>query len=105
MVSTHDLAGKGHFTILTGISGKAKWADAAARVRNELSIEIPVYSIGGVDYRDVFYDWSKKRGVGEKGAVLVRPDRFVAWRSNGDEEDAEKRADKLVKVISRVLGR
>ncbi|KAJ3575782.1 hypothetical protein NPX13_g3920 [Xylaria arbuscula] len=104
MVSTHDLAGKGHFTILTGISGRAKWTDAADRVRKDLSVEIPVYSMGGIDYRDVFYDWSKKRGVGEKGAILVRPDRFVAWRSNGEEDDGH-RGDKLVKVMSQILGR
>ncbi|KAK5636315.1 hypothetical protein RRF57_012027 [Xylaria bambusicola] len=105
MISTHDLAGKGHFTILTGISGKAKWAYAALRVNIDLSVEIPVYSIGVGDYRDVFYDWSKKKGVSEDGAVLVRPDRFVAWRSNGEDRDPERNADRLITVVSRILGR
>lgn len=105
MISTHDLAGKGHFTIFTGIGGKAKWVHAADKVRKDLSVEIPVYSIGGEDYRDVFYDWSKKKGIGEKGAILVRPDRFVAWRHDGDEQDAEDCGSRLVKVMSRILGR
>ncbi|KAI1119906.1 FAD binding domain-containing protein [Nemania abortiva] len=89
MISTHDLAGKGHFTIFTGIGGKTKWVHAAEKVRKNLSVDIPVYSIGGEDYSDIFYDWSRKKGIGEKGAILVRPDRFVAWRYNGPEQDAE----------------
>ncbi|KAI3331194.1 FAD binding domain-containing protein [Ustulina deusta] len=105
MISTHDLAGKGHFTIFTGIGGKARWVHGADRVRKDLSVEIPVYSIGGEDYRDVFYDWSRKKGISEKGAILVRPDRFVAWRSNADGQDSEDCGDKLVKVISHILGR
>ncbi|GAW20296.1 hypothetical protein ANO14919_097970 [Xylariales sp. No.14919] len=105
MVSTHDLAGKGHFTIFTGIGGKAKWVEAADRVRKELLVEIPVYSIGGEDYRDVFYDWSRKKGINEKGAILVRPDRFVAWRCDVGKQGAEEYGDKLVKVMSRILGR
>ncbi|KAJ2998934.1 hypothetical protein NUW58_g163 [Xylaria curta] len=105
MVSTHDLAGNGHFTIFTGMGGKSKWVDAAAKVREVLSVEIPVYSIGGEDYRDVFYDWSRKRGINERGAILVRPDRFVAWRHHSDGADAENYSHKLVKVISHILGR
>lgn len=104
MVSTHDLAGKCRFIILTGIGGKPKWLRAADKVREQLKVEIQVYSIGGEDYRDVFYDWSRKRGISERGAVLVRPDRFIAWRSNGDGQAAGDCEDKLVKVMSRVLG-
>ncbi|KAI0096144.1 FAD binding domain-containing protein [Nemania sp. FL0031] len=105
MLSTHDLAGNGCFTIFTGIGGKAKWAHAAEKVRKNLSVEIPVYSIGGEDYNDVFYDWSRKRGIGEGGAILVRPDRFVAWRYNGPQQNAEDCGDRLMEVMSRILGR
>ncbi|KAI1347158.1 FAD binding domain-containing protein [Xylaria sp. FL0043] len=105
LVSTHDLAGKGRFTLFTGIGGKASWIQEADRVRKELSVDIMVYSIGGEDYRDVFYDWSKKRGISEKGAVLVRPDRFVAWRSNEGVHGSEGCKGKLVQVMSRILGR
>ncbi|KAI8626406.1 FAD binding domain-containing protein [Xylariaceae sp. FL1651] len=104
MISTHDLAGKGRFTIFTGIGGKARWACAAEKVRKNLSVQVLVYSIGGEDYRDVFYDWSKKRGVNEKGAILVRPDRFIAWRCNGYERDPMACVDKLMEVMTRILG-
>ncbi|KAI1179784.1 FAD binding domain-containing protein [Nemania sp. FL0916] len=100
MISTHDLAGKGRFTLFTGIGGKTGWKYATERVRQDLKIDMEVYSIGD-DYRDLFFQWKKKRGVMEKGAVLVRPDRFVAWRSNDITEFA---AEKLVTVMARILG-
>lgn len=101
MVSTHDLAGKGSFVLFTGIGGRAKWAEAAEKVKEALNVDIKVYGIGE-EYRDVFYQWIAKRQVGEKGAVLVRPDRFVAWRSDDVEAGS---GDKLVAVMSRILGR
>ncbi|KAL8850360.1 MAG: hypothetical protein Q9221_004680 [Calogaya cf. arnoldii] len=82
MLSTHDLAGKGRFTLFTGLGGKAGWKKAADEVVQSLGVQVAVYSIGWrQDYEDVFFAWEKKRGVAEKGAVLVRPDRTVAWRS------------------------
>ncbi|KAI0539685.1 FAD binding domain-containing protein [Xylaria digitata] len=101
MISTHDLAGKGRFTLFTGIGGKVGWVKATDKVRQILNVDIVVYGIGD-EYRDVFYQWGKKRGVLEKGAVLVRPDRFVAWRSNERGQDS---TGKLVTVMSHILGR
>ncbi|KAJ3579713.1 hypothetical protein NPX13_g849 [Xylaria arbuscula] len=100
MVSTHDLAGKARFTMFTGIGGKPGWLEATAKVREALKVEITVYSIGD-EYRDVFYQWGKKREVHEKGAVLVRPDRFVAWRTN---EKGQDMTAKLLAVMSHILG-
>jgi 2,4-dichlorophenol 6-monooxygenase len=80
-VSTHDLAGKGRFTLLTGISGQA-WASAAQRVSAQLGTEIAAYVIGPArEYTDLYDDWARLREVGEDGCVLVRPDAHVAWRS------------------------
>jgi hypothetical protein len=101
-LSTHDLAGKGDFAILTGIGGKAVWAAAAETVSKELGVIINVSSIGWrQDYEDAQYDWEKVRGVTDHGAVLVRPDRFVAWRCQ-DEKGAT--GQKLGQVMRRVLG-
>jgi 2,4-dichlorophenol 6-monooxygenase len=33
-----------------------------------------------VDHVDVRCSWLKQRGVSSAGAVLVRPDRFIAFR-------------------------
>ncbi|HKR38294.1 MAG TPA: FAD-dependent monooxygenase [Paraburkholderia sp.] len=80
-LSVLDLAGHGRFTLFVGVGGEA-WARAAAEVSAELGIELVVCSVGlRCTYDDVTGDWVKVREVGDGGAILVRPDRFVAWRS------------------------
>ena len=54
------------------------------------------------DYEDPFGDWARIRGVEDDGAVLVRPDQFVAWRSKDRTSDP---AVVLRSVIEKVLGR
>lgn len=99
-ISTIDLAGHGCFCLLTGLGGD-NWARAASEVSNQLSIEVRCYSIGWCqDYEDVYFDWAKLREVEEDGCVLVRPDRFVAWRAPSLVEDCTA---KLKSVISAVL--
>lgn len=102
MFSTIDLAGHGAFTLLTSIGGE-KWKDAAKKVSEELGLEIRVYSLGWMqDFEDVYGDWARRREVGEDGCVLVRPDRFVAWRSMEMLDAAE---EKLSAVMKSILGR
>lgn len=80
-VSTHDLTGKGRFTLLTGIAGQA-WVDGAEKVAADLDITLAAYTIGpGRQYTDLYGDWARLREVAESGCVLVRPDTHVAWRS------------------------
>ena len=100
--STQDVAGHGAFSLFTGIGGEA-WRDAAKKAEELLGIKINVVSIGWMqDYEDVYFDWARRREVEEEGCVLVRPDRFVAWRSKSVVENAD---DKLVKVLKTVLAR
>lgn len=99
-VSTIDLAGHGQFCLLTGPGGQA-WKAAAEKVGKLLGIEIKAYSIGWKqDYEDVYFDWARRREVEEDGCVLMRPDRFVAWRSAKIIPDADT---KLEKVLRKVL--
>jgi hypothetical protein len=103
MVSTHDVAGHGKFTLLTGIGGKNIWKNAVATVKKDLSLDIAIISIGyGQDYEDVFFSWAEKREVEEKGAVLVRPDRTVAWRNMLFDEDTS--GLRLVVAVRGILG-
>ena len=53
------------------------------------------------DWQDDDGEWSRVYGVGSAGAVLVRPDGHVAWRSAGAAADA---AATLTDVRARVLG-
>lgn len=101
-LSTHDLAGKDAFTLLVGEGGRP-WLEAAAKVTSITGIPINAYGIGfGLQYTDVDREWAAKREVGEEGCVLVRPDRFVAWRAQGGEKDCEQ---KLMQVLDAVLYR
>jgi hypothetical protein len=100
-VSTIDLAGHGRFCLLTGPGGE-KWKDAARSATENLGVEVVAYSIGWKqDYEDVYFDWERKRQVEEDGCVLVRPDRFVAWRSVSVVDDV---VVKLERVLRNILG-
>jgi hypothetical protein len=98
-ISTIDLAGHGRFCLLTGPGGQ-RWKDAARSVSATVGVEMVVYSIGWKqDYEDVYFDWAKKREVHENGCVLVRPDRFVAWRSSGMNADPEQKLEEVMRSI------
>lgn len=103
-ISTIDLAGRGAFTVLTGIGGES-WKSAASQVAQELGVAIKAFSIGfRQDYEDVYFDWARIRGVDETGCVLVRPDRFVAWRCNKVLGDESQCSTKLREVLKSILG-
>ncbi|MEK9280896.1 MULTISPECIES: FAD-dependent monooxygenase [unclassified Bradyrhizobium] len=101
--STLDLAGKGRFTLLTGIGGGC-WKDAAVAVEAAYGLEVDVVSIGpaGCDALDIYADWYRLSEVDEDGCVVVRPDLYVAWRA---KEAIPNASDVLVEVFGRVLGR
>lgn len=100
--STIDLAGQGRFCLFTGIGGE-RWKNATVKAAEAMGFEINVYSIGwGQDYEDVYFDWARRREVGESGCVLVRPDRFVAWRCM---EMIDTPDEKLLQVLKNILSR
>ncbi len=78
--STLDLFGSG-FTLLAGASGTS-WLDAARMTGDRLGIQPAGFTIGsGGEFQDEPGDWTSQYGVYDDGAVLVRPDGHVAWRS------------------------
>lgn len=100
--STLDLVGHGRFTLLTGIGGNA-WREAAATVSAEIGLPIIVTGIGnGLDYTDPFGDWARASEVNDDGAVLVRPDQFVAWRKADRSGDCTAA---LRQAVRSILGR
>lgn len=100
-ISTLDLL-DGRFVLLTGTDG-AQWCEAAARANTALGINlVAAYRIGdGGDLRAPENTWAKKVGVSPDGAVLVRPDGFVAWRSDHFAPTPRQ----LDQVLSRILCR
>ncbi|WP_141579085.1 FAD-dependent monooxygenase [Actinomadura sp. WMMA1423] len=101
-LSTHDLAGAATgFVLLAGPDGAA-WCEAAARVAERYSVTIRAVRIGdGAEFADTGGGWAAVRETTGEGAVLVRPDNHVAWRSIGGSEDP---AGVLGHAVSRVLG-
>jgi 2,4-dichlorophenol 6-monooxygenase len=101
-VSTLDLAPYGAFTLFTGIAGEA-WAEAAEKVGRDLNVPVKTVIIGpGREVTDIYYDWARIREIEEDGALLVRPDKFIAWRSMSlpDAPDQALR-DALTTLLSR----
>ncbi|KAK4161037.1 phenol 2-monooxygenase [Cladorrhinum sp. PSN259] len=99
--STHDLAGHGKFCLFTGPGGQA-WKEAAEQIAQAVGVPIKAYSIGWKeDYEEVYFDWTNRREVEEDGCVLVRPDRFVAWRSKSMIENPKEKLEKVMKHFAQ----
>jgi 2,4-dichlorophenol 6-monooxygenase len=72
----------GHFVLITGEDG-LDWVEAASKIAAERNIPLRTTRVGfvDVDHVDVRCAWLKHREVSSAGVVLVRPDRFIAFRS------------------------
>lgn len=90
VISTHDLVGAGQnydLFLITDEDGDS-WVQAAQRISKSSQIRIGVARIKAHRqsripdfYRDYDDQWIKVRGVADGGAILIRPDNFVLWRS------------------------
>jgi putative polyketide hydroxylase len=101
-VSTIDLYERS-FVLLCGDAGRCA---AARAVGERLKVPLDACSIGnGAEYdldTGGDADWSSAHGTTPQGAVLVRPDGFVAWRAEDATVDLET---ELTGVLRQVLGR
>ncbi|MBL8647959.1 MAG: FAD-dependent monooxygenase [Sphingosinicella sp.] len=101
-VSIFDLCGKGRFTVLTGVGGEI-WHDAARAVFERLGVQIVVRTIGrGCNYEDSYGDYRRLSGVDDDGALLIRPDHVVAWRS---QKGPDSSPEELLNVFEEILGK
>ena len=100
-VSTLDLVGH-DFTLLTD-DDSARWTEAAASASAGLGIPITVHRIGPAgDVRDPDRAWLQAAGIATGGALLVRPDDFVGWRSANLPRSP---AEDLRRALCQILGR
>ena len=72
----------GKFLLLAGEQGHA-WVEAAEKIaaENDLPLEAGTVGVLDSDFVDVRCAWLKNRAISSTGAVLVRPDRYVAFRA------------------------
>ncbi|MFG3721526.1 FAD-dependent oxidoreductase [Streptomyces massasporeus] len=91
-LSTLDLYERS-LVLLSDAAEPNEWHEAALRLAGKLSLPLTSYRVGSGARADLVpeddADWAERHGTGAGGAVLVRPDGFVLWRSQGPEADAE----------------
>ncbi|MFD7965346.1 FAD-dependent oxidoreductase [Streptomyces zaomyceticus] len=92
--------------LLSSEDGAGGWHAAATHVGQEAAVPLDSYRIGdGPDAElapENGTDWAEAHGVTTDGAVLIRPDGFVAWRSEGASADP---GAALRQALTAILGR
>lgn len=99
-ISSLDLFGRG-FVLLAGSRGEA-WKEAAQGLARRLGVRLEALQVGSALLQDPERRWHSAYGVKPQGAVLVRPDGIVAWRSRGAEDSPETT---LSRVLAQLLAR
>ncbi|MCL6667024.1 MULTISPECIES: FAD-dependent oxidoreductase [Streptomyces] len=91
-ISTLDLYEKS-LVLLSGAGEPGGWHEAAVRLAARTPAPLVSYRVGTGPEAELVpeegADWAQCHGTEHGGAVLVRPDGFVAWRSAGPVDDAE----------------
>ena len=87
--------------MVTGLAGEAWRSAVAALDRDWLRLIVT----GEGDTLDPYFEWQRKREVHEAGAVLVRPDGYVAWRSIEPVWDRAEALRLLATALDRILDR
>ncbi len=99
-LSTLDLFGM-EFVLLAGRTGTA-WCQAAAEGAHAQRVPFRTFTVGPQgNLVDPDGNWATTYGVEQDGAVLVRPDGHVAWRSRSSVPNP---AQTFERVLSRMLG-
>lgn len=98
-ISTLDVTGKGMMTLLTGLGGQA-WKRAAAKLDLPFLRTVVVGEPGTID---PYGYWRRVRDIDEAGALLVRPDGYVAWRHSAPVWDDTEALTSLENALTAVL--
>lgn len=97
-ISTLDLL-DGRFVLLVG-PADTPWQKAAPGVAGSLKIDLVAYRLGADgDLLDPEDGWQTKLGMPAEGAVLVRPDGFVAWRTNTLPTGPARRLEQAISTV------
>lgn len=98
--STLDLVSRNDFTLVTGISGE-DWVQAVDAMGLPF---LKAIIIGSSEAKDLYFEWQRLREIQESGALLVRPDGVIAWRSNQGPGSVENANSLLAHALAQVLG-
>ena len=99
-----DLVAPGRFLLIAGEDGERVVRGGRASWRRQTGLPLDAVRIGHLD--GDLYDprcaWLRHRQIESDGAILVRPDRFVAWRQASAADDP---LAALAGALSRILAR
>lgn len=100
-MSTLDLVPLDGFLLISGEEGH-DWCEAAQVVSQSTGVRIDAYAIGHAsgDLHDPRLRWMQVRNISSRGAILVRPDRCVAFRSH---DAVEHPSDVLLTALQKIL--
>jgi len=101
-VSTLDLVPAAGALLLTADPSWAAVAEVAV-ADGRLVAPLTVVLVGR-DVEDVTGHWTKVAGLGDEGAVLVRPDQHVLWRSLRSAADLDDPTAELVAALHVLAG-
>ena len=98
--SINDITASGRFVLIAGEDG-SDWCEAAKAIAKGRGIWLNTCTIGiskGERF-DLRGEWSKKREFGPRGAILVRHDRFIAWRSMDGQADPRAALEQALQKV------
>jgi 2,4-dichlorophenol 6-monooxygenase len=83
-LALRDLVPPGKLLLIAAEEGE-HWCDAARTLAEQEAVPLEAVRVAPADgdWLDLRFHWLRWRGVSATGAVLVRPDRVIAWRSHG----------------------
>jgi 2,4-dichlorophenol 6-monooxygenase len=98
-----DLVAPGRFLLIAGEDGHA-WCHAARQIAAQTGLPLDTLRIGHLDgdLYDPRCTWQRHRQIASDGAILVRPDRVIAWR-NQTRTNNPRAA--LAAALSQILAR
>jgi len=102
-VALRQVAPPSAFTLIAGEDGAA-WCEAAREVAARRGLELVAVRVGHAegDWLDPRLAFLRVREFDRQGAILVRPDRVIAWRSMSAAADpAAALGDALDRVLAR----
>ena len=100
-LSTLDAVGTGKFSLVTGLTGVA-WVRAAQQLGLPY---LRTVVIGEKGTEDPYFAWARVREIHESGALLVRPDGYIAWRHGAPLTDEDQALAQLRDALAAVLGK
>ncbi|MFE5125801.1 FAD-dependent oxidoreductase [Streptomyces sp. NPDC056669] len=93
--------------LLTGPGGTS-WYEAGHRAADALGVPLDCYRVGdGPDHElapEPGTDWAELHGTAPDGAVLVRPDGFIAWRVERSVSNPEAALTRALREVLRLDG-